>query len=146
MAKKLAAKKRTLAKVPKKPGETGRKLLDISEDDVRRLAAIDCTPREMARFFGCDEQTISRRFSSLIEKTRARTYSTLRRRQLEVAIEGHPTMLIWLGKQMLGQAESPVVAIQNNVTNVMSNAERFESWRQTMVQELSLPEGALADD
>ena len=26
-------------------------------------------------------------------------------------------MLIWLGKQMLGQSDSPAVAIQNNVQN-----------------------------
>jgi hypothetical protein len=26
-------------------------------------------------------------------------------------------MLIWLGKQMLGQRDSPAVAIQNNITS-----------------------------
>ena len=33
---------------------------------------------------------------------------SLRRKQMEVAMAGTPSMLIWLGKQWLGQSESPM--------------------------------------
>jgi hypothetical protein len=32
----------------------------------------------------------------------------LRRKQIEVAMQGNPALLIFLGKSMLGQSESPV--------------------------------------
>jgi len=32
----------------------------------------------------------------------------LRRKQMEVALEGNPTMLIFLGKAMLGQSDNPL--------------------------------------
>ena len=48
-------------------------------------------------------------------KGRATLKRRLRRKQLELALEGDKTMLIWLGKQMLGQVDTPKVAIQNNV-------------------------------
>ena len=50
-------------------------------------------------------------------KGRATLKRRLRRKQLELALEGDKTMLIWLGKQMLGQVDTPKVAIQNNVTS-----------------------------
>ena len=42
-------------------------------------------------------------------------YPRLRAKQVEMALAGDKSMLIWLGKQMLGQTDSPTVAIQNNV-------------------------------
>ena len=50
-------------------------------------------------------------------KGRATLKRRLRRKQLELALEGDKTMLIWLGKQMLGQVDTPKVAIQNNVAS-----------------------------
>ena len=32
----------------------------------------------------------------------------LRRKQIEVAMSGNHTMLIWLGKNMLGQSDTPM--------------------------------------
>jgi len=36
------------------------------------------------------------------------TKNSLRRAQLKVALDGNVTMLIWLGKQMLGQSETKI--------------------------------------
>jgi hypothetical protein len=35
---------------------------------------------------------------------------SLRRAQLQLALNGNPTMLIWLGKQLLGQQDAPTNA------------------------------------
>ena len=106
-----------LKKIPKKPGETGRKLLDIDEDEVRRLGMIGCTDGDIATWFGCEASTITKRFSGILAKAREGTRQRLRKKQLEMALNGDRTMLIWLGKQMLHQKEPPSVAIQNNVSN-----------------------------
>ena len=54
-------------------------------------------------------------FRDIITKNRLITKQRLRKKQIEVALNGDRTMLIWLGKQMLGQAENPVSEESNQV-------------------------------
>ena len=108
----MPAKKKA-AKLDKKPGEVGRKLLDIDEEQVKKLAIIGASNREMGDWFGCDGDTIGRRFADVIAKAKASTYARLRKKQLDMALDGDRTMLVWLGKQMLKQTDTPTVAIQN---------------------------------
>lgn len=77
----------------------------ISEEAVKQLAAIDCSYAEMAAVLGCDEKTLSNRFSQAIKDGRENGKMSLRRKQFEVAMSGNVPMLIWLGKQRLGQAD-----------------------------------------
>jgi len=93
--------KRPLAAKPK----TGRPLLDIDPEQVKMLAMIDCSYAEMAAVLNCDPKTLSNRFSQVIEKGREEGKSSLKRAQFKAAMKGNPTMLIWLGKQRLGQAD-----------------------------------------
>jgi hypothetical protein len=101
--------------VPKKTAKksavkkTGRKLLDISAEDVQKLAGIGANNCEIAGFFECGEATIRRRFGENLTKGRAIRKIDLRRKQYEIAMKGNVTMLIWLGKNELGQSDQPVV-------------------------------------
>ena len=84
--------------------KVGRPKLDIDPEQVRRLARLHCTMEEMARFFGCHRDTLHNNFSAEIDKGRAEGNISLRRKQWQMAVEkGNVVMLIWLGKQMLGQ-------------------------------------------
>ena len=69
----------------------------------------------MADFFGVPLQTFMDNFRDIIVKNRLITKQRLRSKQLEVALNGDRTMLIWLGKQMLGQSESPLTNEDNQV-------------------------------
>ena len=93
----------------------GRPLLDINADEVREMAEAGCNDSEIGDFLGCAHTTISRRFAQDLVKSRVTLKKRLRAKQVEMALEGDKTMLIWLGKQMLGQRDSPAVAIQNNI-------------------------------
>jgi hypothetical protein len=79
----------------------------INPDDVYRLAAIGCTTTEIARWFSIPEQTIRYNFSDIITNGREDLKQSLRHAQLKVALSGNAAMLIWLGKQILGQQENP---------------------------------------
>jgi AraC-like DNA-binding protein len=87
-----------------------RKVID--PEQVRKLAAIDCSYDEMAAIVGCNPSTLTRRFAQAIEKGRQEGCASLKRKQFETAMAGNPTMLIWLGKQRLGQTDKQ----QNSVT------------------------------
>ena len=79
----------------------------IPTDEVEKLAALHCTYKEMADFFDVNVETLKYNFRDIIVKAQATTKQQLRKAQLKVAMEGNVTMLIWLGKQMLGQQETP---------------------------------------
>lgn len=93
-------------KKPAKPkAKTGRPPLDISPEQVEELSAMDCSYAEMAAAVGCDPSTLTRRFAQAIQNGRLRGNVSLRRSQFNLATGGDRTMLIWLGKQRLGQSD-----------------------------------------
>jgi hypothetical protein len=84
--------------------KVGRPKLNIDPETVRKLARLHCSMEEMASFFGCHRDTLHNNFSAEIDKGRAEGNISLRRKQWQMAVEkGNVVMLIWLGKQMLGQ-------------------------------------------
>ena len=75
--------------------------------DIYELASIGCTDREIARWFDVDENTLRYNFSDILEKGREDLKHSLRRAQIKSALGGNATMLIWLGKNILGQSDNP---------------------------------------
>ena len=83
----------------------GRPRKKIDPEAVRRMAALGCTQDEIADVLGCDQATISKRFSSEFACARARWKTSLRRAQTIRAVNDRSdAMLIHLGKVYLGQA------------------------------------------
>ena len=94
----------------------GRNKTVILEEQVAMLAQYHCTDKEMADFFGVALQTFVDNFRDIITKNRLITKQRLRKAQLDLALNKHDrVMLIWLGKQMLGQAENPISEESNQV-------------------------------
>lgn len=85
----------------------GRDKKPVPADDVFKLAALGCKDTEIADWFGIDSNTLRYNFSVELTKGRETLKQSLRRKQLEVALGGNPTMLIFLGKNLLGQSDSP---------------------------------------
>ena len=81
--------------------------------DIYELASIGCTDREIARWFDVDENTLRYNFSDILEKGREDLKHSLRRAQIKLALSGNAVMLIWLGKNMLGQSDTPESTDQN---------------------------------
>ncbi len=87
----------------------GRDKTVIPEEQVAQLSQYHCTNKEMADFFGVKLQTFVDNFRDIIDKNRIITKQRLRKAQLDLALTKHDrVMLIWLGKQMLGQSENPM--------------------------------------
>jgi len=94
------------------------KKYDIDPKEVGKLAGYGCSQRDIADFYGCDESLISKNYSSIFTKARAEMKNGLRRKQVKVAMGGNVTMLIWLGKQILGQREKADVQWENPIGDV----------------------------
>lgn len=93
------------------PGGRPRKEIDLNTLD--KLIGIQCSAEECAQFFEVSADTIDRRikeeysmgFAEYFTIKRGQGKIALRRKQYQVALSGNTTLLIWLGKQYLGQTE-----------------------------------------
>jgi hypothetical protein len=82
-----------------------RPLKIINPAQVSALASIGCPVADIAKVLDCSTKTLERRFMKEMDQGRAERNASLRRKQFELAMAGNTTMLIWLGKQYLGQKD-----------------------------------------
>ena len=86
-----------------------RKILD--ETLIVEKAKEGWTLNEIAIFMGVSDDTISRNYAEAVKRGKLLLNGSLRARQVKVAMEGNPTMLIWLGKQLLDQKDKSEVDV-----------------------------------
>jgi hypothetical protein len=94
---------------------------EIDEDKLRQLASLGLSNAEIAAVLDCSPDTIERNYADVLEEGRHRRNASLRRKQYEIAMQGHPTMLIWLGKQFLGQSDKQEVVGEFGINRVVSD-------------------------
>lgn len=83
-----------------------RPKLQLDEGLIERLAMIHCPISEIAAALNCSRDTLERNYAAIIAKGYENGKTTLRRMQFEAAKKGNTAMLIWLGKQLLGQKDT----------------------------------------
>ena len=94
----------------------GRNKTVIPEEQVAYLAGIHCTNKEMADFFDVPLQTFVDNFRDIITKNHQLTKQRLRKAQLDLALNKHDkTMLIFLGKVLLGQREDSIDTAEDKI-------------------------------
>jgi hypothetical protein len=93
----------------------GRPKKNIDPAQVSALAQIQCTYDEMASVLKCDRKTLMRNFGTVIKEGWEQGKMSVRREQFKAAMGGNITMLIWLGKQHLGQSDKAEVNSDNKL-------------------------------
>ena len=108
------------------------KKYNIDPKKVEQLASYGCTNTEIADFYGVGEHVIRKSYAEFTTKGRTRVKIRLRQAQMQKAIgtekeveekvengkktgetkkvsknDGNVSMQIWLGKQILGQTDTP---------------------------------------
>lgn len=87
----------------------GRDKTVVPPDQVYELAALACTDKDIARFFGIKEDTLRYNFAAELVKGRESLKISLRRAMVKNAIANmNVTMQIWLSKNILGMSDSPM--------------------------------------
>lgn len=118
----------------------GRPHKEIDQTQFEKLCGLQCTIEEFCCFFDCDDKTLNSwckktykmSFSEVFKQKKGSGKISLRRKQFEVALSGNPTMLIWLGRNMLGQTDkievTKVVDVSDNLLEALSNSAS-EDWK-----------------
>ena len=101
--------------ITKKGKVVGRAKVVVPPDEVEHLASLGCTDKEIADYFCVAENTLRYNFSVDLTKGRHQLRTTLRQAQLRHAINGNAALLIWLGKNILGQSDSGLGSDSNKV-------------------------------
>lgn len=80
--------------------------LESMADLVSRLAAYFCSYAEISDITGMEIPELQKNFGKIIKKNWANVKVNIRQKQLKKGLEdGDTRMLIWLGKQYLGQSD-----------------------------------------
>lgn len=93
----------------------GRPRISIDWDQVEKMCAIHCTGEEQAAILGVSYDTLNRAcqrehdmsFAEYFKQKASHGKMSLRRKQYTTAMDGNTTMLVWLGKNWLGQSDQP---------------------------------------
>lgn len=91
-----------------------RPRIKIDWEQVDQMCAIHCTGEEQAAILKVDYDTLNRAckrehkksFADYFKQKSSTGKMSLRRRQFTTAMDGNPTMLIWLGKNWLNQNDN----------------------------------------
>lgn len=109
----------------------GRPKILIDQSQFEKLCSIMCTLEESAGFLNCSADTIERWCKDTYGQTFADVFKSkcspgkvsLRRRQFEEAMKGNTALLIWLGKQHLGQSDKQEIRQDITQTEVVYESE-----------------------
>jgi hypothetical protein len=98
----------------KQKPKRGRPKKFVDLELVEKLAHIQCTHSEIASTLGVSVDTLTRNrhFAETYKRGAEGGRKSLRRMQFESANKGNVTMMIWLGKQYLGQSDQHTTEIR----------------------------------
>ena len=82
-----------------------KKTYKLDRDLIFKLATMHCSLQEIAACANTSVAVLEKRYSGIIAKGRSEGKKSLRKAQMEKALNGDVRMLMWLGKQYLGQNE-----------------------------------------
>lgn len=86
----------------------------IDEALLKKLAFIHCSKEEMAHILETSYDTLHRRYATVIEAARSEGKMNLRRKRMQMALDGCVPLIIWMSKQVLGEydkVEDPARAL-----------------------------------
>lgn len=99
-------KRKPIDNPPVKRGR-GRPKIQLDYELIEDLAKIHCTQEEIASILGCSVDTLQKdpKFYGIYTKGKDEGRKSLRRQQWDAVYKGNVAMMIWLGKQLLGQRD-----------------------------------------
>lgn len=91
----------------------GRPKKEVNWQQVDQMCALHCTGEEQASILGMSYEALNYKckeahgigFLDYFKQKSANGRMSLRRRQYTAAMDGNTTMLVWLGKNWLGQRD-----------------------------------------
>lgn len=118
--------------------KNGRPKKEINKDELDKLLRLSMSLKETANWFDCSEMTMLRfikkeygeGFDTLRDKRFVYTKAAIKRCQIEKALKSDNTMLIWCGKQYLGQSDKNQLQVED--VTIRDKAEALAKLQEAM--------------
>jgi hypothetical protein len=115
-------------------GKRGPKPAELDNTQFNKLCAMQCTMSEIASWFDISVDTLERwavrvhgvKLAELYNKKRESGYVSIRRAQFQAMEDGVPSILIWLGKQYLGQSDKQEIDLSKGEIKIVIDKEDSE--------------------
>ena len=117
-----------LRKARKKQSDRAKRINTVNLERVKECAALGMTQAEIADRIHVSPDWLSkhketdRELAEALDDGFGNFKEGLRRTQAKLALSGHPGMLIWLGKQFLGQSDKQESKQETTVSVVLQSA------------------------
>ncbi len=98
--------------------KVGRPKLNIDGEKISKWISYGATVKEISDVECCSEDHIHKVFRENITKGKAERNIRLRKAQFELGFSGNCSMLIWLGKQYLGQKDSGIAPMRMPISGI----------------------------
>ena len=113
-------------------GRPKKVLNDYGIETIEKLSAMQCTDEEIAAVMDISVDTLTREcnaksFADAKKRGKENGKASLRRLQYKQAEKGNVSMLIWLGKQYLGQRDVQEVQTADNGVTINVHPATKES-------------------
>lgn len=120
----------------------GRNKIIVPPEEVEDLAALGCTDRDIANWFGVDENTLRYNFSDNLIKGRENLKISLRRAMLKNAcVNLNAAVQIFLAKNMLGMSDSGMTTDASKVLPFTDDEmDEIKDKLEDELDELNAPE------
>jgi hypothetical protein len=83
-----------------------RRAKEIDVEKVKEFLAVNMPVHRIAQYFGTTKETLYNKFGDIIIESNVNFEHQLRLAQVKAVNELNPTMLIWMGKNLLNQVDS----------------------------------------
>lgn len=118
----------------------GRPQLEIDYELLERVCQFPHKLDDIAYLMGCSIDTLERRIKERYGQTLAGycasrlsiTKQRLYGKQMELAMKGNVQLLIWIGKQLLGQSDKTMIDQNVNVTHAEREKQVLELKEKVM--------------
>lgn len=95
--------------------KTGPKEIEVDVELLQRMALIQCSVQEMSLITGVSIDTLSNKYSEIIQRSRADGKRSLKRKLFEMAMQGNIPALIFSLKNWCGMVDSKAEITINEV-------------------------------
>ena len=107
-----------------------RETVPLTDENVENLSSYGLTVKEICALCRCSPNTLIKYHHDAWEAGQLVCKSSLRRKQVELAQAGNVTMLIWLGKNLLGQSD------MNTIKGDAANPLQINTDREVLIDKL----------
>ncbi|CAN5950590.1 unnamed protein product [Sphagnum jensenii] len=111
--------------------KAGRPRIELNPDEIRKLAALNCTIKEIANFFNVSTDTISDNYSSAVEAGREDGKISVRRMLMDHGRKGNTVALKYLIHNVLKERLDPEINVKDILKQLSQMSEKeLEEYKQ----------------